>query len=52
MREISIEKGKIILSDEVETLLERTATRFGTSGKADVPKKYIGKRLYVLVLKD
>jgi len=26
-------------------------TPFGTSAKADVPKKHIGKRVYVIVLK-
>jgi len=26
-------------------------TPFGTSAKADVPKRYIGKRVYIIVLK-
>ncbi len=51
-REISIKNKKIILRDEVETLYEKTATPFGNSGKVDVPRKFIGKRVYVIVLKD
>ncbi|MEW6295326.1 MAG: DUF2080 family transposase-associated protein [Candidatus Diapherotrites archaeon] len=31
-------------------MLERTITPFGTSAKADVPKKYIGKRAYIVIL--
>ncbi|MEM4258960.1 MAG: DUF2080 family transposase-associated protein [Candidatus Thermoplasmatota archaeon] len=27
-------------------------TPFGTSAKVDAPKKYIGKRAYVIILKD
>ena len=52
MREISILDKKIVLKDDVEELLERTVKPFGTSAKADVPKKYLGRRLYILVLKD
>ncbi|MBS3124104.1 DUF2080 family transposase-associated protein, partial [Candidatus Woesearchaeota archaeon] len=26
--------------------------KFGTSGKLDAPKKYIGKRAYVVIIKD
>ena len=51
-REISIKNEKIILRDEVETLYEKTVTPFGNSGKVDVPRKFIGKRMYVIVLKD
>jgi putative transposon-encoded protein len=51
-REISIKNEKIILRDEVETLYEKTVTPFGNSGKVDVPRKFIGKRVYVIVLKD
>ncbi len=52
MREIKLEKDKIVLTDEVETIYEKTVTPFGTSGKIDAPKRYIGKRAYVIILKD
>jgi putative transposon-encoded protein len=51
MREIELTQKRIILKDEVETIYEKTVTPFGTSAKADVPRKYIGKRVYVVVLK-
>ena len=50
-REIKIMKDTIKLSDEVETFYEKIITRFGNSAKIDAPKKYIGKRAYVVILK-
>ncbi|MFT4312371.1 MAG: DUF2080 family transposase-associated protein [Candidatus Woesearchaeota archaeon] len=52
MRKISINKEKFLLEDNVLEVLERTVKPFGTSAKADIPKKYMGKRLYVIVLND
>lgn len=52
MRIIKLNKGKLVLKDEgVEGFLERVVTPIGTSAKADVPKKYLGKRVYVIVTK-
>ena len=52
MRKIEIVKDKIILTDEVEIVYEKRVTPFGNSAKVDAPKKYIGKRAYVVILKD
>ncbi len=52
MRIIKLNKGKLILKDEeVEGFLERVVTPIGTSAKADVPRKYLGKRVYVIITK-
>ena len=52
MRIIKLNKGKLVLKDDgVEGFLERVVTPIGTSAKADVPKKYLGKRVYVIVTK-
>ena len=49
---IKLNKGKLVLKDEeVEGFLERIVTPIGTSAKADVPRKYLGKRVYVIVTK-
>lgn len=52
MREIKLEKDRIVLTDEVEIIYEKIVTPFGTSGKIDAPKRYIGKRAYVIILKE
>ena len=51
-RQIEIIKNNITLTDEVEVVYEKRVTRFGTSAKIDAPKKYIGKRAYVIILKE
>ena len=51
-REINIKDQILTIRENVETVYEKTVTPFGNSGKVDVAKKHIGKRVYVIVLKD
>jgi len=51
MRKIELLNKKLKLSDDVEVFYEKIVTSFGTSAKVDAPKKYIGKRAYVIILK-
>lgn len=50
--EIIIHDQTLTIRENVETVYEKTVTPFGNSGKVDIPKKYMGKRVYVIVLKD
>lgn len=52
MRKIEVIKDKFSLTDEVEVVYEKIVTTFGTSAKLDAPKKHIGKRAYVVILKN
>ncbi|MEW5897506.1 MAG: DUF2080 family transposase-associated protein [Nanoarchaeota archaeon] len=36
----------------MEGFLERVVNPIGTSAKADVPKRYIGRRVYVIITKS
>jgi putative transposon-encoded protein len=52
-RKIEVNKGKLTLQESnVEGFLERTITPIGTSAKADVPRKYLGRRAYVIIIKE
>ena len=52
-RKIELKKESLTLKDnEIEGFLERIVTPFGTSAKADVPKKYISRRVYVVITKN
>lgn len=52
MRIIKLNKGKLVLKEnEIEGFLERVVNPIGTSAKADVPRKYLGRRVYVIVTK-
>ena len=51
-REIkAIKSGKIIIKDNVEELYEKKVTPYGNGAKVDAPKRYIGKRVYMIILK-
>ena len=53
MRIIKVNKGKLWLrEDQIEGFIEKTVTPSGNGAKIDVPKRYIGKRAYVVVCKD
>lgn len=50
-RKIEVVDKEFRLTDKkVLAVLDRTVTAFGTSAKADVPIKYLGKRAYVVIL--
>jgi putative transposon-encoded protein len=52
-RKIELNKESFTLSeDEIEGFLERTVTPLGTSAKADVPRRYLGRRVYVIITKN
>ncbi len=52
-RDIELKKTELVLKDsEIDGFLERVVKPFGTSAKADVPKKYIGRWVYVIITKS
>ena len=52
-RRIELKKEELVLKEsEIEGFLERVISPFGTSAKADVPRKYIGRRVYVIITKS
>jgi putative transposon-encoded protein len=52
MRKIEINEGELVLRDRVIGFLERKVTPFGTSAKVDCPKRYMGKRAYLVICED
>lgn len=51
-RVVELKKGNLVLKDkDIEGFLERIVTPIGTSAKADVPRRYLGKRVYVIITK-
>ncbi len=52
-RSIELNAGRLkLVEEEIDGFLEKTVTAFGNSGKADVPKRYIGRRAYVIIVKE
>lgn len=52
MRIVELNKGNLTLKDKIEGFLERTVTSIGNSGKVDCPKRFIGRRVYILISKE
>ncbi len=53
VRKIELDSGKLTLTEnKIEGFIEKTITPFGNSAKADVPKKYIGRRAYIIIAKE
>jgi len=44
--------GKINIKDDVEEIYEKRVTPYGNGAKLDSQKKHIGKRAYIIILKD
>jgi putative transposon-encoded protein len=51
-RKIEVKKGDLSINETVEVVYEKVITAFGNSAKIDAPKKYIGKRAYVIIIKE
>jgi putative transposon-encoded protein len=52
MRKVQVIKGDLTIKEKVECIYEKIVTPVGNSAKIDSQKKYIGKRAYVIILKD
>ena len=52
-RKLELNKeGFCLMENEIEGFLERTVTPIGNSAKADVPRRYLGRRVYVIMTKN
>lgn len=49
---IAVKNGKIVLKDDVLEIYEKRVTPYGNGAKVDSQKKFIGKRVYIIVLKN
>ncbi len=50
MRNVELRKNTLTLTErQVLGFLERRVTPFGTSAKIDCPKRFLDKRVYVIV---
>jgi len=47
----AVKGGKIRIEDNVEEIFERKVTPYGNGAKVDAQKKYIGRKVFVVVLK-
>lgn len=48
----AVKGGKITIRDNVEEIYEKRVTPYGNGAKIDAQKKHIGKRVFVIVIKN
>ena len=48
----AIANGKLTLTDNVDEIYEKRVTPYGNGAKIDCQKKYIGRRAYIIIVKD
>lgn len=51
MRQITIQNNKLLLEDDIEAVIEGEVKRIGNGGMVLSSKKYIGRKVYVLIRK-
>ena len=44
--------GKILIQDDVEEIYEKRVTPHGNGAKIDSQKKYIGRKAFIVILKE
>jgi len=49
MRKITVENNKLVLEDEIEDVSEGTVKKIGNGAMVLSEKKYIGRRVYILI---
>ncbi len=52
MRKVKVINKTKLIVDGIEGFIVRKVTPFGTSAKVDCPKRYLGKKVYLVILKD
>ena len=48
----AVKGGKLNIQDDVEEIYEKRVTSYGNGAKIDSQKKYIGKRAFIIILKE
>jgi putative transposon-encoded protein len=52
MRKVELKEQTELTVKNIVGFMERRVTPFGTGAKVDCPKEYLGKRVYLVILKD
>ncbi len=52
MRKVNLTTKNLKLSEDVIVVMEKRVTPYGNGAKVDCVKEYIGRRAYVVIVKD
>jgi putative transposon-encoded protein len=51
MKKVEIEPKTRISVDGIEGFIRRKVTKFGSGAKVDCPKEYLGREVYLIILR-
>lgn len=52
MKKVELKTETHLVVDGIIGFLKRKVTKFGTGAKVDCPKEFLGKTVYLVVIKD
>ena len=52
MKKITLNNGKYMLEDQIETTIEGIVKPIGNGAMTLIPKKHIGKKVYILIVRE
>lgn len=52
MKKVKIEKASKLTLENIDGFVARRVTPFGTSAKVSCPKEYLGRKVYLVFVKD
>ncbi len=52
MGRVEVTKKTRLAVSGIEGFIKRTVTRFGNGAKVDCPKEYLGRPVYLVILKE
>lgn len=52
MKKVNIIPKTEVFIKNIEGFIKRKVTKFGTSAKVDCPKEYLGRDVYLVILKN
>ena len=52
MKKVGINTKNKLFVENIEGFVKRKVTKFGNSAKVSCPKEYLGKEVYLVIIKD
>jgi putative transposon-encoded protein len=51
-RKLVLTRKRLVLTEEIEGFIRKKVTPFGTGAKVDCPKEFLGKSVYLVIVKE
>lgn len=52
MKKVGINSNNKLILENIEGFVKRTVTKFGNSAKVSCPKEFLGKEVYLVIIKN